>query len=359
VYPIEVRLSGKDRDAVFALADDVKAKLGSLPGTKGIIDDWGRRTKKLVVNVSQARARRAGVTNEDIAISLQTVLTGFSNTQYREDEKVIPITVRSVAADRQDVDKIESLLIYSSLTGQAVPLKQVADVVPVWQASKVRRRNGLRTVTVKSDLALGITAAEVNAVLAPWLTEASAKWAPGYSYELGGEIETSGKANASIAAKLPIAGFIILMLLVAQFNSIRRAAIILATIPLGLIGVSFGLVVCRSYMGFMTFLGIISLAGIVINNAIVLLERVQLEIDGGLVAGQAVVQAALLRMRPILLTTATTVAGLLPLWLGGGPMWEPMAVAIIFGLLFSTALTLGVVPVLYSVLFWVDRGEVS
>ena len=359
VYPIEVRISGSERDAIFGLADQVKAKLGSISGTKGILDDWGRRSKKLVVRVSQARARRAGVTNEDVAFSLQTVLSGFSNSQYREDEKVIPITLRSVAADRQDVDKIESLLVYSGQTGRSVPLKQVADVEPVWQASKVLRRNGLRTVTVKCDLAPGTTAAEVNAVLAPWLAEQASGWAPGYKYELGGEVETSGKANQSIADKLPIAGFIILMLLVAQFNSVRRAGIILATIPLGLIGVSFGLVVCRSYMGFMTFLGIISLAGIVINNAIVLLERVQLEIDEGLAPGAALVRAAQLRMRPILLTTATTIAGLLPLWLGGGAMWEPMAVAIIFGLLFSTALTLGVVPVLYAVLFRVDASEVG
>ena len=359
VYPIEVRISGKERDEIFRIADGVKAKLGGIPGTKGIIDDWGRRSKKLVVRVSQARARRAGITNEDIAFSLQTVLTGFSNTEYREAAKVIPITVRSIAADRSDVDKIESLLVYSSQTGQAVPLKQVADVEPVWQPSKVLRRDGLRTVTVKCDLAPGVTAAEVNALLGPWLTAEATRWSPGYSYQLGGEVETSGKANASIAEKLPVAGFIILMLLVGQFNSVRRAAIILATIPLGLVGVSFGLVVVRSYMGFMTFLGIISLAGIVINNAIVLLERVQLEIDAGLSPGAAVVQAAQLRMRPILLTTATTIAGLLPLWLGGGPMWEPMAVAIIFGLLFSTALTLGVVPVLYAVLFRVDRAEVG
>jgi len=359
VYPIEVRISGPERDGIFALADRVKAKLHELPGTKGVIDDWGRRTKKLVVQISEARARRAGVTNEDIAFSLQTVLSGFSNTQYREESKVIPITVRSVAADRRDVDKIESLLVYSGQTGRSVPLKQVADVEPVWQASKVLRRDGLRTVTVKCDLSAGVTAAETNAVLQPWLATQAAAWAPGYKYTLGGEVETSGKANQSIADKLPVAGFIILMLLVAQFNSVRRAAIILATIPLGLIGVSFGLVVCRSYMGFMTFLGIISLAGIVINNAIVLLERVQLEIDGGMVPGAAVVRAAQLRFRPILLTTATTIAGLLPLWLGGGPMWAPMAIAIIFGLLFSTGLTLGVVPVLYAVLFRIDRGEVA
>ena len=155
-------------------------------------------------------------------------------------------------------------------------------------------------------------------------------------------------------AKVPIAGLIILLLLVGQFNSFRRPAIILLTIPLGVIGVIFGLFVARSYFGFMTLLGIISLSGIVINNAIVLLDRIKIEIEeNGLEPSNAVIEAAQKRLRPILLTTATTVGGLLPLWFGGGPMWEPMAIAIIFGLLFATMLTLGVVPVLYSLFFGV------
>jgi multidrug efflux pump subunit AcrB len=148
---------------------------------------------------------------------------------------------------------------------------------------------------------------------------------------------------------------IIVMLLVIQFNSIRRPLIILLTIPLGLIGVIIGLLVARSYFGFMTFLGIIALAGIVINNAIVLIDRIKIEREGnGLPANLAIVEAAQRRLRPILLTTATTVCGLVPLWLGGGPMWEPMAISIIFGLLFATLLTLGLVPVLYSLLFRVS-----
>ena len=155
----------------------------------------------------------------------------------------------------------------------------------------------------------------------------------------------------------PIAGLIIILLLVAQFNSIRRSVIILVTIPLGLIGVVIGLLAAQSYLGFMTLLGIISLAGIVINNAIVLLDRIRLEIEeNGLEPSRAVVEAAQRRLRPILLTMATTIGGLLPLWLGGGPMWEPMAIAIIFGLLFATTLTLGVVPVLYSLFFRVRFG---
>ena len=194
--------------------------------------------------------------------------------------------------------------------------------------------------------------------MAPWLEAESADWPFGYSWEFGGEAETSGQANEAIAAKLPIALLVIVLLLTAQFNSLRRPLIILLTIPLALIGVVFGLLVARSYFGFMTLLGVISLSGIVINNAIVLLDRIRIEIDeNGLAPDLAVLTAARQRARPILLTTATTVAGLLPLWFGGGPMWEPMAISIIFGLIFATALTLGVVPVLYSLLFRVDFSD--
>jgi multidrug efflux pump subunit AcrB len=149
--------------------------------------------------------------------------------------------------------------------------------------------------------------------------------------------------------KLPIAGLAIVLLLVAQFNSFRKPAIILITIPMGVIGVVIGLVLLRSYFGFMTLLGIIALSGVVINNAIVLLDRIRIEIeDNGLDPQRAVVESAQRRLRPILLTTGTTIGGLIPLYLGGGPMWEPMAVTIMFGLLFATILTLGLVPILYS-----------
>jgi multidrug efflux pump subunit AcrB len=350
--PIEVRLSGDDTETLFGLVDRVRAHLRSIPGTKAVRDNWGLRTKKLVVRIDEARALRAGVTNEDVAVSLQTMLSGIQTTQFREADKVIPVTLRSVAADRQDLGKLETLNVYSQATGRSVPLKQVADVEVAWEPSRIYRRDRLRTVTVESDVETGTTAAAVTAQVLPWLEEESRGWDLGYVWELGGENETSTKANESIMVNLPLVGLIILMLLVWQFNSLVKPAIILLTIPLSLIGVSFGLLVARQYMGFMPFLGVISLAGIVINNAIVLIDRIGIEIDeNGLEPAKAVIEAAQRRLRPILLTTATTVGGLLPLWLGGGAMWEAMAVAIIFGLLFATGLTLGVVPILYSLFY--------
>jgi multidrug efflux pump subunit AcrB len=188
-----------------------------------------------------------------------------------------------------------------------------------------------------------------------WLERASEEWDLGYRWEAGGEAEESRESQASINAKMPLMALIIILLLVGQFNSFRRPLIILLTIPLGLVGVAVGLLITHSYFGFMTLLGVLALAGIVINNAIVLIDRIRIEMEqNGLEARRAVVEAAQRRLRPILLTTATTVGGLLPLWWGGGPMWEPMAIAIIFGLLFATFLTLGVVPLLYSLMFRVN-----
>ncbi len=248
--------------------------------------------------------------------------------------------------------KLEALAVYAQATGASVPLSQVADIEVVWESANILRRDRLKTVSVGAQIAPGITASEAFAQLSPWLEQAKQEWPIGYSYEFGGEAESSGKANESIAEKLPIAGLIIILLLVGQFNSVRKSLIILSTIPLAVIGVVVGLLAGQSFFGFMTLLGIISLAGIVINNAIVLLERIKLELESNQFEPvDAIVEACQKRMRPILLTTATTVLGLVPLYLGGGEMWEPMAVAIIAGLLFSTILTLGVVPVMYAILF--------
>ena len=355
--PVAFRLSGRDTERLFSIVDGLKAKLNEIPGTKLIDDDWGARSKKLVIKVDQARAQNAGVTNEDIAISLQSFLSGIEATEFREDDKLIPITIRSTADERQDLARLETLNVYAQSSGESVPLKQVADVEVQFQPALIHRRDRLRTVEVECGLEPGYTAAEIVAAATPWLDEQFASVGGGYFYEVGGDVEDSGDSSASIGAKLPISGVIIVFLLVIQFNSIRRPAIILATIPLSLIGVLIGLLVLKSYFGFMTLLGVISLAGIVINNAIVLIDRIAIELEAGRSQQDAIVESAQRRLRPILLTTCTTVMGMLPLYLGGGSMWEPMAVAVMVGLLFATALTLGVVPVLYALCFRISfRG---
>ncbi|MFC2084446.1 efflux RND transporter permease subunit [Bacteroidota bacterium] len=350
--PVEVRVYGKDINTLFGLVNKIKVQLGKIEGTKNIQDNWGVRTQKLLVRIDDTRAKMSDLTNQDIAVSLQTLLSGFKTTEYREGDKVIPVIMRSVAEERENIDRIEGLNIYSMSTGKSVPLKQVADIELVWENSQIMRRNRYKSITISSSIFSGYNAAQVTAELEKWLGVEKETWPIGYTYEYGGENEASEEANKSIMAQLPIAGLLIILLLVIQFNSFRKPAIILITIPLGLIGVVIGLLIFQSYFGFMTLLGVISLSGIVINNAIVLLERIQLEIDeNGLTPQRAVVEAAQRRLRPILLTTATTIGGLIPLYLGGGPMWEPMAIAIMVGLLFATLLTLGVIPVLYSSFF--------
>ncbi len=356
--PVEVRVYGKDSEKLMSIVADIKAQMASISGLKSINDDWGMPSKKLEVSINQQKARLAGVSSKDIAVSLQAQLSGQELTQYREGDEVIPVLIRSEQADRSDIGKLSALTVYNQSTGAAVPLRQVAEIKVVWESALILRRDRFKAVTVGAQIDSSITASEAFAQLTPWLEEQQKSWPLGFSFELGGEAESSGKANQSIAEKLPIAGFIILLLLVGQFNSFRKCFIVLTTIPLAVIGVVAGLLVAQSFMGFITLLGIISLAGIVINNAIVLLERIQQEqTENGLSPYESIIEAAQRRFRPIMLTTATTVFGMLPLYLGGGEMWEPLAVAIMAGLLFSTVLTLGVIPVLYSLLYRVEKPQ--
>ena len=351
---VAVRITGPDPDGLFAIAERIKQRLNGMTGTKNIGDDWGPKIKKVVVDIDQSKTRNAGLTNQDIALSLQAALAGFDMGAFREGDQSIPIVLRHESSQEVDVRQLESLNIFAQGSGKNVPLGQVAQVVPQWQLPRIKRRDLNRTMTVTCDAGSGFTAKDVTDALVPWLEEDSRSWKQGYRYELGGESEESGDAMGAVISKLPLSAFIILGLLILQFNSIRKTFIVLSTIPLGLIGVVAGLLVFGSFFGFFAFLGLISLAGIVINNAIVLLDRIQIEQErSGRASVDAIVAAAQQRFRPILLTTCTTTLGLVPLYFGGGLMWEPMAVAIMVGLLFATVITLLFVPVLYKILFGV------
>lgn len=215
----------------------------------------------------------------------------------------------------------------------------------------IRRKDLFRTINVSSELLEGANAAAIMSEFTPLIDDAASSWAQGYSYELAGDSKNTEESLGSVAAWLPMCGFIIIMLLIIQFNSFRKMTMVLLTIPLGLIGVIIGLLVLRSYFGFFAFLGVISLAGIIINNAIVLIDRIEIEQNAGRKGLQAIMEAGKQRFRPILLTTFTTILGLIPLYLGGGIMWEPLAVSIMFGLLFGTVITLLLIPVMYSLMF--------
>ena len=183
---MQIRISGRD-DRVFALAQDVKDRLGLRPDTRNIGDDWGPRVNKLVVDVSQDRARRAGITSADVATSLQAFLSGYEATQYRERTKTIPVVLRSVGEGRRDVNRLETLDVFSQDEATTVPLMQVAEIDLEWEASEVRRRNRSRTVTVDADLIEGVTAFDVITDIQPWLDEQAKTWGVGYAYEFGAD----------------------------------------------------------------------------------------------------------------------------------------------------------------------------
>ncbi|MGM0471517.1 MAG: efflux RND transporter permease subunit [Bacillota bacterium] len=353
--PIQVRVKGQELDRLYELVGQVKEKLRSIDGTKNIDDNWGLKAKKLRINIDQSRLKQAGLSNLDVAVSLQTMLSGLSLTEYREGDQIIPVKLRSVSADRNDLTRLKTSRVYSQNTGRSVPLQQVAEIKTVWEAPIRYRRDGQKTITVNSDLTAGYTATDVNEKLIPWLKKLEDNLEVGYSFELGGEIESSGEAQQSIQEKIPLGAFVIILLLLLQFNSLKRPLIVLLIIPLEQIGITLGLLLTGVSYGFMGFLGMVSLAGIVVNNAIVLIDRIELEINQfGRDRTTAIIEASQRRLRPILLTTATTICGMLPLWLGEGVLFKTMAIAIIFGLAFATVLTLGIVPVLYSIFYGVE-----
>ncbi|MEM9553183.1 MAG: efflux RND transporter permease subunit [Acidobacteriota bacterium] len=361
-YPVEIRLSGDDPARLVTMAERVKRRLEEVPGTLNIGDDWGTYTKTLRIEVDDARAQRAGLTQLDVARSLRTQTDGFVLSQLREGNDLIPIVLRSFGARADGVEQLRGLAV-TAPSGERVPLEQIASLDVAMQPARILRRDRQRTITVQADVdpraGSDVTAFSVIAAVEPLLREASATWPLGYHYALGGEVESSGKAQASIGAKMPIAVLLVLMLLVLQFNSLRGPLIVVATLPFTLIGVVAGLLLTQKPFGFMALLGVIALIGVVINNAVVLLDRIETEQKRGHSRASAVLEASRRRLRPILLTTATTVGGLIPLWLTGGPMFSPMAVAFLFGLITSTLLTLGLVPVLYSILYRVDFGTVT
>ncbi len=356
--PIEIQVSGEDPDELGRISERVKIRLSSISGTKNVKDDWGPKSKKFVIDIDQNRAQIAGINSQDIATSLQTVLDGFQTGEYREDDKSIPILMRSDASQQQTLESVETLNIYSQSTGKSVPLLQVASIIPQWQYAKILRLDLRRTINVSSELREDGNASFITSEITPWLNQEMDSWPEGYSYQFAGDAKNTAENMGAVFKYLPLSGFIILLLLIIQFNSFRKMTMVTLTIPLGIIGVVVGLLIFQEPFGFMPFLGVISLAGIIINNAIVLIDRIEVEQNVLKRSTQdSVIAACLQRFRPIILATFTTVLGLIPLYLSGGEMWEGMAVSIMVGLLFGTVITLLFIPSFYSILYRVGYKE--
>lgn len=345
---VQIRLIGPDSDLLYEKAELLVDTLNAIPGTTGVKHDWENQILKLVVEVDQIRASRAGISSQEVASALNATFAGTTVTDYREGDRVIPVVVRGEEDIRFSLSGLEQVRMYSATMGEYVTLAQVATILPEWRFSRIERRNQQRAITVEGRNP-NLSAPDLLARIMPMLDQLDLP--PGHRWETGGEVEDQEEANGKLFGLLPLALGGIVLLLVGQFNSIRKGGIILTTIPLILIGGTAGLVIMQAPYGFMVLLGFFSLAGILINNGIVLIDRIQTEEAAGHTPLEAVIQACLARFRPIMMTTLTTVLGLVPLILFGGALFYGMASVIAFGLIVGTVLTLGFVPVLYTLLF--------
>jgi len=349
---VELRVTGPNIDTLRYLGAQLQAAFNSVAGIQSVRNDWENAVLKLKVEIDQERARRAGVSSQEIARTLSAHFDGETITTYRERDKSIPVVVRAQNDARGNLDRMRTIEIRSN-SGESIPLLQIADFKGVVEPSKILRIDQKRALTVAGKHPQ-MTAVELYAAMQPAIQKVEIP--PGYQLTLEGEIKGSQESNGALFEFAPHALFGILVLLVLQFGSFRRSAIVLLTIPLILIGANFGLWVFDAFFDFTGMLGLFSLAGIIINNGIVLIDRIDTERNNGLSVNEAIAAASLARARPIIMTTITTIVGLLPLALFGGEFWYGMAIVIMCGLGVGTILTLGFVPVIYSLFF---RGNSS
>jgi len=351
---VEIRLYGPDREYLYEKGNQLVAGLRAMPGSLDVRSDWENQTPGARIIVDQVRARRAGISSRDVATSLQSHMDGLEITEYREGDIAIPVLARSVEEQRRGLGDLWNVKVKSTQTGNAVPLTQIADIRVEWDFYRISRRNQERSLTVEVKHEK-LRAPELLAAAVPLIEDLELK--PAYRWEVGGEIEQGAETMGKLMHWLPLAFFGIVVLLIWQFNSFRRPLIIFITIPLAFTGAFIGLVIMRAPFDFFAMLGLLSLAGVIINNGIVLIDKIDTERAMGGDPYAAVVDAAISRFRPIVMTTVTTVLGLLPLILSVDPLFFAMAVVLAIGLIFGTLLTLGVVPVLYAVLFRVKSAH--
>ena len=344
---MEIRLYGLDPDYLFEKGKQLAAGLKAIPGILDVKNTWENMVPKATVVVDQIRARRAGITSEEVATSLKAHMDGAEVTQYREGDVAIPVMFRSMERERSALSDFLNVTVYSK-EGVSVPLTQIADLKLEWDYSRISRRNQEKCLTVETKHEF-LKSPELLKAVEPLIAELQLE--AGYRWEVGGELETQVETLGKLMHWLPYCVFGIFALLIWQFNSFRKPIIIFMTIPLAFTGAFFGIAAMRAPFDFFAMLGLLSLAGVIINNGIVLLDKIDSETRRGADPYSAVMTAAVSRFRPILMTTVTTVLGVMPLILSKDPVFYAMATVLGSGLIFGSVLTLGVVPVLYALLF--------
>ena len=343
--PVAFRLSGPDHDILRTASRKMVQLLKQTRGATRVYRDWGTTGYQVNVEIDADAANLAGVTNADVALTMRSLISGSQLTRFREGDHLVPVMLRTLREKREDLSDLSGIYV-AGLAGN-VPLESVAKLSPSWIPAVIARRDRIPTVTVGARTEEGVLANQVAARVKPAFEALVASLPTGYRLEQGGEQEETVKALTQVVRAVFIAIVLILLVLIVQYNQFLKPLIILLTLPLALIGILIGLLTTGWALGFMANLGVLALAGIVINNAIILIDFIEIRVRGGTELRTAVVEAGRLRIRPILLTTVTTIGGLLPLSLFGGPLWAPMTNGMIFGLMFATVLTLVVVPVLY------------
>jgi multidrug efflux pump subunit AcrB len=347
--PISIRISGADTDVLHRLSSDLQATFRAQPGATRVRDDWGEPTMTVRLKVDPDRANLSGVTNLDVALSSAASVNGLPVSTYRELDKQIPIAVRQRMEDRAGISDLQNSYVYSLTTNKRVPLTQVSKVTTEMTIPKIKRRNQFRTVTVSAFPIPGLLPSQVLGPLMPQIEEFQRSLPAGYFLEFGGEYEEQVKGFKQLSIVMAVSVALIYMALVLQFKSAVKPLLVFAAIPYGMAGALVALAVMGQPFGFMGFLGVASLVGVIVSHVVVLFDFIEEAHHEGLPLREALLDAGIVRLRPVMITVGATVLGLVPLAMHGGPLWEPLCYAQIGGLTLATFITLLLVPVMYSI----------
>ncbi len=350
---LQIRVTGPDSDVLYKTAEQLQTLLAEQPDTVDINNNWEGRLVELKIRINQQQAKAVGMSSADIASSLKMTYSGTIVSALRDGDEIIPIQLRAPVSERDDLSRLYGTRIYSSLTQKSVPLSQIATVEPVNSYAKIQRQNLSRSIVVEGKNTQ-LSSEEFMPAIADEVQKIADQLPPNHHIIFDGAIKQSAEAQKALGANFPLVIAVIIVLLIAQFNSYRRALMVLFAIPLMMIGAVTGFKVMGAEFGFMATLGLYSLGGIIVNNAIVLIDRIDLALTNKKAEDdefELLVDASLRRLRPILMSTVTTIFGLMPLLISRDPLFFPMATVIAFGLGIGALLTLGFTPVVYTLFF--------
>ncbi len=351
-YPVMFRVQGSDPQEVRRVAEQVRQVFKADPATRDINFDWNELAKTVRLEVDQSKARALGIDSQALGNTLQTLLSGVTVTQYRERTETIDVVARAVAPERLSVEGLEAIHLRTS-TGAVVSLAQIATLKFELEEPILWRRNKDLLMTVRAGVVDGVQGPDVATRIDRALAPLRATLPPGYRVEVGGDKEESAKSQGSIFKMMPIMAFLMVLFLMLQLQSFSKLALVMLTAPLGLIGVSLFLLLFNQPFGFVSLLGVIALAGMIMRNSVILVDQIDQDIRAGHTQWDAIIDATVRRARPIILTAGTAIFAMIPL--SRSVFWGPMAVALMGGLLVATALTLLFLPALYAAWFRVKR----